>query len=91
MRASCPAHFPDVVRRLLDDVGRMSWCIHRRTTEIAFHFALNYYCLYFPADYINTVSIPPCTTRVILGCSWLLVVLELFIVVGMWLQNLFPG
>ncbi|KAJ7836418.1 hypothetical protein B0H13DRAFT_2678127 [Mycena leptocephala] len=86
----CTLHTPHISPSLSVahwmDVGRMSWCIHRRTTELAFHFALNYYCLYFPADYINTVSIPPCTTRVILGWSWLLVaVLELFIVVGMWL------
>jgi hypothetical protein len=68
------------------DVGRMSRCIHRRTTELSFHSAFDYYCLYLPGDYIETSSIPPCTTRIIVGCSWLLVVVvELFVVVGMWL------
>ncbi|KAJ7084110.1 hypothetical protein C8R44DRAFT_991896 [Mycena epipterygia] len=80
---------PVVLRRSLD--GRrtnesvyMSIC--RRATQLAFHFVFHCYCVYLPADYINTRSIPPCTTRVILGCSWLLVVLELFTVVGI---NLF--
>ncbi|KAJ7824868.1 hypothetical protein B0H14DRAFT_3468919 [Mycena olivaceomarginata] len=42
--------------------------------------------LYLPADDINTSSISPCTARVIVVCSWLLlVVLELVVVVGMWL------
>ncbi|KAJ7903022.1 hypothetical protein B0H13DRAFT_2335376 [Mycena leptocephala] len=60
------------------DVGRMSWCIHRQTTELTSHFVFHCYCIYLPADYISTRSIPPCTTRVIVGCSWLLlVVLEL--------------
>ncbi|KAJ7282317.1 hypothetical protein C8J57DRAFT_1710519 [Mycena rebaudengoi] len=52
----------------------------------AVHFAFHYYCLYLPTYYINTTSTPPCITRVIVGCPWLLlVVLEPFVVVGMWL------
>ncbi|KAF8162261.1 hypothetical protein K438DRAFT_1985196 [Mycena galopus ATCC 62051] len=58
----------------------------RRANWLLFHFAFHCYCLYLLVDYINTSAIPPCTTRVIVGCSWLLlVVLELFVVVGMWL------
>jgi len=64
----------------------MSRCIHRRTTELAFHFAFHCHCLYLPADHITTSSTPPGTTRVLSGCSWLLLVdLELFVVVGVWL------
>ncbi|KAJ6525529.1 hypothetical protein DFH09DRAFT_1416339, partial [Mycena vulgaris] len=58
---------PVVVRRSLD--GRRtneSVYIRRRATWLAFHC----YCFYLPANYISTSSIPPCTTRVILGCSW---------------------
>ncbi|KAJ7832728.1 kinase-like domain-containing protein [Mycena olivaceomarginata] len=48
--------------------------------ELAFHFAFYYYCLYLPAEYISTSSMPACTTRVISGCSpLLLVVLELVV------------
>ncbi|KAJ7080317.1 hypothetical protein C8R44DRAFT_895425 [Mycena epipterygia] len=63
---------------------RWKWAV---VSWLAFHFVFHCYCVYLPADYINTSSIPPCTTRVILGCSWLLLVgLELFVVVGI---NLF--
>jgi hypothetical protein len=55
--------------------------------RLAFHFAFHFYCLHLAADRISPSSIPPCTTRVIMRCSWLLlVVLELLVVVGMWLS-----
>ncbi|KAJ6536294.1 hypothetical protein B0H19DRAFT_1271082 [Mycena capillaripes] len=36
-----------------------------------------------PTDYINTNTIYPCTIRVIVGCPWFFIVLELLIFVGM--------
>ncbi|KAJ7277698.1 hypothetical protein C8J57DRAFT_1307636 [Mycena rebaudengoi] len=61
----------------------MSRYVHGRMTKLAFHFVFHWYCLYLPAGCINTSSMPPCATRVIVGCSWLsLAVLELFTVVG---------
>ncbi|KAJ7824891.1 hypothetical protein B0H14DRAFT_3874688 [Mycena olivaceomarginata] len=66
---------PSSVRAVSD--GRLSPYFTSRFSTIS---------LYLPADDISTSSISPCTARVIVVCSWLLlVVLELVVGGGMWL------